>query len=101
MNDFKNCKVENVIDVEGNPSGGTVLGVGLNIEWQNGPLGRDTDRKEPNGTFVETVISAVVKRIEFFQTATNGKFKLLDARDGSYVDYFSWIVDTRSEVPGF
>ena len=58
---------ENVTDKDGNPTGGNVRGVGLVIDWQDGPLGRGTERKEPNGAFTETVIAAVIQRIEFFQ----------------------------------
>jgi hypothetical protein len=57
---------------DGNPTGGTVRGVGLSIDWQDGPLGRGAERKEPNGAFVETVIDAARQRIEFYQ---QGKFK--------------------------
>ncbi len=57
----------NTVDTDGNPTGGSVSGVGLSIAWQDGPLGRDGDRKEPNGAFTETVIAAVIQRIEFFQ----------------------------------
>lgn len=87
MNAIKKCIVSNVIDNFGNPAGGFVEGVGLRIDWQNGPLGRHANtceagkpctvesgctRQEPNGAFVETVISAAVKRIEFYQAS---KFK--------------------------
>ena len=51
-----------------NPAGGYVYGTGLDIEWQNGPLGR------PNGAFVETVIAAAKQRIEYYQQASGGKF---------------------------
>lgn len=64
----------NNVDDDGNPAGGRVQGVGLQIEWQDGPLGRGDDRQEPNGAFVETVLDAVRKRIEFYQTAADGKF---------------------------
>ena len=69
MNNIKNCTIENVYDSDGNPAGGSVVGVGLNIDWQNGPLGRDEERQEPNGAFVETVIAAVVARIEYYQAS--------------------------------
>jgi len=52
----------NETDKDGNPTGGKVTGTGLLIEWQNGPLGRGADRKEPNGAFVETVIDAATPR---------------------------------------
>ena len=60
-------KANNVLDENGNPTGGSVEGIGLKIDWQNGPLGRGDERKEPNGAFTETVIAAVIQRIEFFQ----------------------------------
>lgn len=74
MNAIQKCKIGNSVDRDGNPASGIVLGVGLNIEWQNGPLGRGEERKEPNGAFVETVIAAAKQRLEFYQTATKGKF---------------------------
>ncbi len=67
-------EAENKLDENGNPSGGSVSGVGLSISWQDGPLGRDEDRKEPNGAFVETLIAATMQRIRFYQTASDGKF---------------------------
>ena len=65
---------ENKIDENGNPAGGYAHGTGMKIEWQNGPLGRDENRKSPNGAFVETVLGAVKQRIEFYQLASNKKF---------------------------
>lgn len=62
------------LDDDGNPTGGTTNGVGLYIQWQNGPLGRDAERGEPNGAFVEGVILAAIGRLQFFQTASNKKF---------------------------
>lgn len=59
-------------DPDGNPHGGTVVGLGINIEWQKGPLGTGMARKEPNGAFVETVIDAARQRIQFYQ---DSKFK--------------------------
>lgn len=58
---------ENNVDAEGRPAGGFVQGVGLSVSWQNGPLGRDEARIEPNGAFVETVIAAAKQRIEHYQ----------------------------------
>lgn len=78
MNDIKNCVYQNVSDPDGNPAGGSVKGVGLEIEWQNGPLGPSYPgdvRKVANGAFVETVLAAVLQRIEYYQTAKDGKFK--------------------------
>lgn len=62
----------NRTDEEGNPAGGEVSGKGLLISWQDGPLGRGEDRKEPNGAFVETVIAAVIQRLEFYN---EGQFR--------------------------
>jgi hypothetical protein len=64
---------ENINDENGNPAGGSATGVGMMITWQNGPLGRGEDRKEPNGAFVETVIAAAKQRIEYYNN--NTKFK--------------------------
>ena len=61
----------NYVDDDGNPAGGIVKGVGLDIRWQNGPLGRGDERQPPNGAFVETVIASALQRIEYYQ---EGKF---------------------------
>jgi len=63
----KNLVYQNISDIDGNPAGGMFEGTGLSIEWQNGPLGRGADRKDPNGAFVETVIFAAKQRLEFYQ----------------------------------
>lgn len=72
MNAIKNCEISNWTDPNENPTGGYVKGIGLSIQWQDGPLGRDGERIAPNGAFIETVISACVQRLEYFQ---NSKFK--------------------------
>ncbi len=54
-------------DANGNPAGGVSTGRGFTISWQNGPLGRGKERREPNGAFVEDVLQAVIGRIEFYQ----------------------------------
>jgi hypothetical protein len=54
-------------DANGAPEGGQTFAPGLSIAWQRGPLGRDENRKEPNGCFVETVIAAALDRLEFYQ----------------------------------
>ena len=61
----------NDVDLEGNPAGGTVTGKGLLVRWQNGPLGRGEDRREPSGAFVGDVLEAAAARIRFYQS---GKF---------------------------
>lgn len=60
----------NFNDENGMPAGGAVQGVGLDIVWQNGPLGRvgSDERIEPNGAFVETVLEAVLQRIAYYET---------------------------------
>ena len=69
MNAIQDCLIRNSTDENGNPTGGSVSGVGLEIQWQDGPLGRGTDRKVPNGAFVETVISAAIRRLDFYQAS--------------------------------
>jgi hypothetical protein len=54
-------------DEKGRPAGGVSCGKGFTISWQNGPLGRGAERKEPNGAFVETIIVAAKDRLEFYQ----------------------------------
>jgi hypothetical protein len=56
-------------DTNGNPAGGSTFGPGFAIAWQNGPLGRDAERIEPNGAFVETVIKAAVGRLNYYQSS--------------------------------
>lgn len=69
----------NNVDEEGLPAGGSVTAVGLDIEWQKGPLGEEgIDRLEPNGAFVETVIAAALQRIEWYQEVNNGQFNCLE-----------------------
>lgn len=60
-------EAKNETDKNGHPTGGIVTGVGMRIDWQDGPLGRDGNRKPPNGAFVETVIAAALQRIQFYQ----------------------------------
>jgi len=66
---------ENKLDDNGNPSGGSVVGIGIEIRWQDGPLGRGADRIQPNGAFVEGVIASALNRLEWYQTASDGRFK--------------------------
>ena len=54
------------VDENGNPAGGTTIGVGIAIEWQNGTLGKDKDKlAKPNGAFVEGVILAALDRLKY------------------------------------
>lgn len=68
-------KSEHWLDEKGNPAGGCTFGNGFAISWQNGPLGNGSDRKEPNGAFVEDIIKAAIDRMEFYQ---DGKFACVE-----------------------
>lgn len=74
----QDMEVRNSVDGDGNPAGGYVKAIGLNISWQDGPLGRGADRKQPNGCFVETVINASISRLEFYQQS---KFSCADNQE--------------------
>jgi len=56
-------------DDKGNPTGGTTTGTGMEIKWQDGPLGRGADRRDPNGAFVEDVLRAAIGRLQFYQAS--------------------------------
>lgn len=56
-------------DDAGRPAGGVTTGTGFTISWQNGPLGRGSERKEPNGAFVEDVIDAARDRLTFYENS--------------------------------
>ena len=61
-------EAQNDVDDQGRPAGGYATGTGMTIFWQNGPL-RDPETgetTEPNGAFVETVLDAVIQRIEHY-----------------------------------
>lgn len=62
-------QAQNFSDKEGNPEGGYVIGVGMDIHWQSGPRAIDgsTELKSPNGAFVEDVIYAALQRLQYFQ----------------------------------
>ena len=59
---------EHWTDSNGNPAGGVATGRGFTISWQIGPLGRGSERREPNGALVEDIIAAAANRIRFYQT---------------------------------
>ncbi len=59
--------IANNVDKDGAPAGGYVEGIGLRIDWQNGPLGTGNQRRAPMGAFVETVIEAAKQRLEHYQ----------------------------------
>lgn len=59
----------NKSDDLGRPAGGTTHGRGFAIAWQDGPLGTGDGRIEPNGAFVEDVITAAIGRMEHYQAS--------------------------------
>lgn len=59
---------ENHVDGAGNPAGGHARAVGIEVTWQNGPLGRGADRQAPNGAFVETLLVIAKQRLEFYNS---------------------------------
>jgi hypothetical protein len=63
------------VDHAGNPAGGISTSHGVHIAWQDGPLGRGIDRKDPNGAFIEDVIAIAIDRMKFYQDSANGKFR--------------------------
>ncbi len=83
---------KNVSDENGNPTGGVVVGTGFTISWQDGPLGRDGYRVQPNGAFIEDVIQACIQRLEYFQEskyecgANKGAIHALVAANGCLAD---------------
>ena len=70
--------IVNTEDGNGNPAGGFVKGVGIDINWQNGPLGTGETRHEPNGAFVEGVLKGLIERMNYYQGYD--KIKERDAR---------------------
>lgn len=62
-------RIRNTMDEHKRPAGGYVDGIGISINWQDGPLGApdDPNRMDPNGAFVEDVIRIALARLEFYQ----------------------------------
>lgn len=99
MNAIADCGIENKTDDNGNPTGGSVIGIGVAIHWQDGPLGRGEDRKEPNGAFVETVIAGCKQRLEFYQEANGGKFSCDEnAQAIEYLDMALAVLAARTKA---
>ena len=63
--EYESC---NWLDADGNPAGGYIRGLGIEIHFQDGPLGRGEERRTPNGAFVEDIIEGLVHRMEFYQS---------------------------------
>jgi len=55
----------------GLPLGGFAKAVGIDIQFQPGPL----NGKEPTGAFIETLISIVVDRLQYYQKVNNNRFR--------------------------
>ena len=83
-------------DEKGDPAGGTTSGRGFTISWQNGPLGRGEERKEPNGAFVEDVIDAAIGRLEHYQRS---RFACADNADAiHYLRRAAAALDNRTKA---
>lgn len=61
--------VKDYLDNTNAPDGGEYESLGLSIKWQRGPLKLpgETELLPPNGAFVETVIEAAIRRLQFYQ----------------------------------
>lgn len=69
----ENIQAINENDVDNNPTGGSVIGTGLEINWQDGPRAREDGSLKPaNGAFIEDVLWAALQRLEFFN---DGKYR--------------------------
>jgi len=76
---YKHYNVQDLIcingnDENGNPTGGIVTGMGINVKWQDGPRTPDVEGNlaPANGAFVEDVIYTALQRLQWFQ---DSKFK--------------------------
>ena len=67
MPQLQKLETQNKLDEHGIPTGGFVRGIGIAISWQEGPLGRDGDRKEQTGAYVEDVLVACLDRLKYYQ----------------------------------
>lgn len=65
----QNIVVRNSVDADNMPAGGHAHGLGLNIQWQDGPMRLPTSNQQvsANGAFVEDVLEVCQRRIEFYQ----------------------------------
>lgn len=69
MPPLQKLDIQNRLDDEGIPTGGFVRGIGIAIAWQDGPLGRDGDRKVQTGAYVEDVLEACLNRLKYYQSS--------------------------------
>lgn len=74
---IQNAECKNWSDTDQNPTGGTYTCTGLDVRFQDGPLGSGDNKKEPNGCFLEDLLTCSIKRLEFYQGEGDGsgKFK--------------------------
>lgn len=71
MGESNEVIARNFLNSSGNPAGGFVQGVGMFINWQDRPLGKDenTGRLAPaNGAFIEDALVAARQRLAFFHS---------------------------------
>lgn len=61
----------NYVDENGNPAGGYAHGIGLCVNFQDGPRGKTDggELKPANGAFVEDLLVAAAERLRFFQSS--------------------------------
>src|SRR5258708_3047247 len=71
MHELQKLEIQNKLDENGIPTGGSVHGIGIAISWQDGALGRDAGRKEQTGAYVEDILGACLDRLKYYQ---NTKF---------------------------
>ena len=67
MTQFQKLEINDKVDGDGIPTGGTAKGIGLSITWQEGPLGRGGERQAQNGALVEDVLRVCLNRLKFNQ----------------------------------
>lgn len=64
-----NISGNHIEDQNGNPAGGTSLGPGTSISWQNGPMvDSEGNPIMQNGAFPEDIINAIIDRINYYQS---------------------------------
>jgi len=61
----------------GVPLGGFAKAVGIDIQFQAGPLRESKGSlvNEPTGAFVETLIAIVIDRLQYYQNVNNKRFR--------------------------
>ncbi|HTC19523.1 MAG TPA: hypothetical protein VK859_01650 [bacterium] len=67
MSQLQKLEFQNKLDANDIPTGGYVRGIGISITWQDGPIGRDGEKKIQNGAFVEDVLEACLSRLKYYQ----------------------------------